>query len=112
MSLDQYLAQQGVSSPISDYMLDKLRIPHGLTYRKQKELIQGNQKAADDYAKKRNRCIQEYRTMVELGKIMPLSRAEQLIKTANGHPDKQSTQAARRVCDKRGIDWRTEDGLD
>lgn len=33
MSLNDYLAQEGVLSPFSDFMLDKLRIPHGLTAR-------------------------------------------------------------------------------
>lgn len=30
---------------------------------------------------------------------------EKLIAGANGHPDLESTQAARRLCDKKGIQW-------
>ena len=37
---------------------------------------------------------------------------ERLIAAANGHPDNQSTQAARNVCRKHGIDYQqTEEGL-
>ena len=30
-SLDEYLGERGLSFPVSDFMLDKTRIPHGLT---------------------------------------------------------------------------------
>lgn len=36
------------------------------------------------------------------------SRAERLISSANGHPDLASTHAARRLCEKRGINWRVD----
>ena len=32
-SLEEYLGERGLSSPISDYMVDKMRIPHGMTAR-------------------------------------------------------------------------------
>ncbi len=31
MTLDEYLGLQRLSPPVSDYMLDKVRFPHGLT---------------------------------------------------------------------------------
>lgn len=37
MTMDEYLGLKGFDSPFSDYMLDKLRIPHGLTQRQQKK---------------------------------------------------------------------------
>ena len=37
-------------------------------------------------------------------------RIDALIRTANGHEDNPSVQAARRVLDKRGIDWQKKDG--
>lgn len=39
-TLDEFLAKRGLSSPISDYMDDKMRIPHGLT-RRQTEKCKG-----------------------------------------------------------------------
>lgn len=41
-----------------------------------------------------------------IGEIEPKDRIQVLIERAKyGHPDNMSTQAARRVCKKRGIDW-------
>ena len=36
-SLEEFLGKRGLSSPISDYMVDKMRIPHGMTQRQQKK---------------------------------------------------------------------------
>jgi len=33
---------------------------------------------------------------------------EKLIAGANGHPDLESTQAARRLCERKGIVWKKE----
>ena len=39
-SLDEYLGERGLSFPVSDFMLDKTRIPHGLTSRAKKRMIE------------------------------------------------------------------------
>lgn len=39
-SLDEYLGERGLSFPVSDFMLDKTRIPHGLTSRAEKGCIE------------------------------------------------------------------------
>lgn len=39
-------------------------------------------------------------------KIMP-EKYDKLLKTAKGHSDNESVQAARRTLAKRGIDWKT-----
>lgn len=36
---------------------------------------------------------------------MQIMEIERSIRAANGHPDNASTRAARRMCEKRGIDW-------
>ena len=33
------------------------------------------------------------------------SYRDNLVRAANGHPDLDSTQAARRLCDRKGINW-------
>ena len=38
-SLDEYLGERGLSSPISDYMVDKMLIPHGMTSRQNKKFL-------------------------------------------------------------------------
>ena len=78
-SLDEYLGERGLSFPVSDFMLDKTRIPHGLTSRAEKKM----HREAD------------------------IARIETSLKTAHGHEDNPSVQAARRMLKKRGIDWKT-----
>ena len=111
MSLDEYLGRQGLSAPISDYMDDKLRLPHGETQRQRARREADANASADDYAARRQAAIQEYNQKVQAGEITPKSRIERLIETARGHDDNESVQAARRALEKRGIDWRVdEDG--
>ena len=102
MSLEQWLAINGVSSPISDYTIDKTKIPRGLTQRERKRFDTNASIAIEDYHTKRNNAIKEYEQLVQDGKIIKPSRIEQTIETANGHPDNSSTQAARIMLEKRG----------
>ena len=53
LTLDEYLAFNGVSSPISDYTLDKCRFPHGLSERQKKALGRDVLKHAAEYQEKR-----------------------------------------------------------
>ena len=107
LTLDDYLASKGLRSPISDYMLDKLVNPHGLTLRQRKKLERDNMKVANDYADRRYSAEREYWELVEKGEIVIPTQIETLIRTAHGHEDNTATQAARRVLAKRGIDWQT-----
>lgn len=59
-------------------------------------------------AARRAELLTEYEAEVAAGQIKVLSRTERLILTANGHEDNESVQAARRVCDRTGIDWRND----
>ena len=106
-SLDQYLGERGLSSPMSDFMLDKMRIPHGMTARQQKAFLKEADKARTEYAAKREAAKREYNDLVSRGRIKLPGKYDALINKANGHPDNPSVQAARRVLTKRGIDWRT-----
>lgn len=107
MTMDEYLGLKGFDSPFSDYMLDKLRIPHGLTQRQQKKLEKDADIHADQYSENRKKVKAEYKKLVQEGIIIPKTREERLIQTARfGHPDNDATKAARRACEKRGIDWR------
>lgn len=85
-------------------MLDKFRHPHGLTARKRKELEKNASKAATDYAIKRQAAIDKYNQKIANGEIIPKSSLEITIQRAKyGHPDNESTQAAKRVLAKRGM---------
>jgi len=59
-----------------------------------------------ELAQRRSELREEYQRLVAAGKVRPPSRIEKLLVIANGHEDRPQTHAARRVLDKRGIDWR------
>lgn len=107
MTLDEFLGKKELSFPVSDYLLDKMKFPHGLTERQRKKFEKDAAAHEEEYAKKRREAMEEYHRLVAAGEILPKSRIEVTIEKAiHGHPDNDSTQAARRVCEKRGIDWR------
>ncbi len=106
MTLNEYLGKRGLSSPMSDFMIDKMRIPHGLTQRQTKQMQKEADKARKEYSEKREAAIKEYNEKVKSGSIKEKSRIDVLIETANGHSDNPSVQAARRTLEKRGIDWK------
>jgi len=106
LTLDEYLGRLGLSSPISDFMLDKLRLPHGLTLRQEKQLEKEAMKAAYEHSAKRNAAIAEYYEKIAKGEIRRKTVLERRIEIANGHEDNEATQAARRKLIKDGIAWR------
>ena len=107
ISLEDYLSRLGLHSPISDYMDDKIRNPRGLTESQKKQLQKDAAIAAEEYQTKRGEAIRQYGSLVAEGKITPPSNLDRLLAVANGHPDNESTQAARRALKKRGYNWQT-----
>jgi len=80
------------------------------------------QKAKDDQAREneaiqqvRNKLREDYSQKVSKGEIRPPSRFESLARTANGHDDNETVQAARSLLKKRGLDYKNleldKDGL-
>lgn len=102
ISLNEYLGLYGLSSPISDYWIDKMIFPHGLTSRQKKKLDKEGEKVAKKYSEKRQACIKEYYQKVATGEIIEPTEIDKLIKIASGHRDNVSVQAAKRVLIKRG----------
>lgn len=109
LSLEQYLGELGLSSPMSDYMIDKTRQPHLRTQSQKNKFEKEAKKAMLTYAQQREQAIVDYKKLVDEGRITPPSNIDRLIASAHGHNDLESTQAARRQLTKRGIDW--ESGL-
>ena len=107
MSLDEWLGRKGVSSPLSGYMDDKLRIPHGETQRQTERRQKEAAHARAEYEKKREAAKAEYEALVDSGKVRPPTELEKRLRVAKGHDDNAAVQAARRSLTKRGIDWRT-----
>lgn len=109
LSLEQYLGELGLSSPMSDYMIDKTRQPHLRTQSQKNKFEKDAKEAMLNYAQQREQAIVDYKKLVDEGRITPPSNIDRLIASAHGHNDLESTQAARRQLTKRGIDW--ESGL-
>lgn len=107
MSLDEFMGAKGVSSPLSGYMDDKKRLPHGETQRQSERRQEEAAKARVEYEKKREAARVEYKALVDSGKVRPPTEIERRLKVAQGRSENASVQAARRVLEKRGIDWRT-----
>ena len=57
---------------------------------------------------KREELRKEYWQKVKNGELREPSRNEKLIATANGCPDNECVIAARRLLEKKGIDWRKQ----
>ena len=118
MTEEEYLALKGLGSPMSDYMLDKMRIPHGETARQMAKRKQEAERAMEEHAAQKEAARKEYREKIANGELREPTKeeAEQkridaLVKTANGHDDNPSVQAARRVLDKRGIEWKKNEDI-
>ena len=117
MSEDEYLASKGLNGNMTDYMLDKLRIPHSETARQQKLREKEAARVRADFDNQKEEARKEYRQKIAKGELRQPTKQEakereiaKLIKTANGHEDNPSVQAARRSLAKRGVDWRTDKG--
>lgn len=106
-SLDEFLGRRGLRSSISDFNLDKGRLPHGETLRQQKSRQRAAEQAQADHEAKRAAATAEYNKLVAAGKLRAPTRVESLLKTAKGNSDNPSVQAARRALEKRGINWKT-----
>ena len=117
MSEDEYLTSKGLNGNMTDYMLDKLRIPHSETARQQKQREKEAARVRADFDNQKEEARKEYRQKIAKGELREPTKQEakereiaKLIKTANGHEDNPSVQAARRLLAKRGGDWRTDKG--
>lgn len=117
MTEEEYLASKGLGSPMSDHMLDKTRIPLGETARQKARREREAEKAMKEHAARKKDARKEYQEKLANGELREPTREETekkridaLIRTANGHEDNPSVLAARRVLDKRGIDWQKKDG--
>lgn len=111
MSLAEYLGRKGVSSPVSGYMDDKMRIPHGETQRQTERREKEAAHARAEYEKKREAARAEYKALVDSGKVRPPTELEKRLKVAQGRSENAAVKAARRVLARRGIDWRTGKAL-
>jgi len=99
---ETYLSINGASrQDIGDSALHK-NIGTG---RAKRQTIERQSKLDHDLLIRREQLRQEYQSKVKSGEIRPPARIEKLVATAQGHPDNLSVQAARKLLEKRGIQW-------
>ena len=67
---------------------------------------------AEEYDTKRAELRKEYKQKVANGEIRQPTEIERTLKIAQGLDDNPSVQAARRVLEKRGIDWKTGEPIE
>lgn len=105
---DEFLALRGVGDAMSGYTIDKVRGNRTIRTQRGKERFERETLSANEaYQRKRDAARAEYRNLVEKGVIRDKTPIERRIVTAHGNPDNESTQAARRLLEKKGIDWKT-----
>lgn len=103
MTEEEYLASKGFPfSGIGEVALHKGKQK---SEKQQDKVVELQSRKDKEYTIERERLREEYRDKVANGEIREPSTVDNLIKAANGHPDLESTQAARRALEKRGIDW-------
>lgn len=107
MSEQEYLDRAGVGDSMSDFMLDKVKLRNGTTARQRKAMEKEADQARNDYSKRRAAVKAEYAAKVKSGELRAPTNIESMLRTAQGHEDNASVQAARRALKKRGYDWRT-----
>lgn len=103
MDLDEYLGKKGLASPVSNYSLDKMKLPKGETLRQRKKRLEQADRVENDYQNRRQEAVREYHEKVKAGEIIPRTSEERILRKAQGHPDNAATQAARRMLVKKGI---------
>jgi len=104
MSEDDYVNANGGSRFAIDhglvggqgYMSDRAR----RSALKRQEELAAERNAARECARV------EYHQLVETGAMQPPTLIERMIERARRHPDNEATRAARRVLERRGIEWR------
>ena len=103
MTEDEYLASKGYRD--SFYSEPAMHKGIQKTFKQQEILLNFNIAKSQKYAIERNAIKAEYQKLLDKGEIRQPTRVERIIKAANGHPDLDSTQAARRIAFIERISW-------
>ena len=108
MDEEDYLASKGLKDASSGWVLDKLRGNRQVaTARGRARFNKEYEKAEKEYQDRRDKAKEEYKKLVDSGKLRPKTAIERTIEKAHGNPENKATQAARRMAAKRGYDWKT-----
>lgn len=105
MDVETYLSIKGASrQDIGDCAFHKNKGSH--SDKSWSKMLDAQSEKDRRLINKRAELREEYWQKVENGELRPLTRNEKLIATANGNPDNECVITARRLLEKKGIDWR------
>lgn len=107
MTEEDYLSSKGY--PASGFGEAALHKGVQKTARQQTRMVELQAEKDRNYAEVRESLRKEYQEKLEKGELREPTTVEKMISTAKGMPELESTQAARRVLEKRGISWHEED---
>ena len=105
----EFLTLRGVGYIVSGYGVDRIGGAN-MTRMSEKQRTAAKAdiaKGIDDYHQKRSEARAEYKFLVDKGVLRDKTSIEKIITKAHGNPDSESTQAARRMSEKKGYDWKT-----
>lgn len=106
---DEFLAMRGVGNAVSGAGIDRYAGANmtRMTEKARKRNLAEIDSMNDDYYQRRQAAREEYHNLIMAGTIRDKTSLERTLTAAHGHPDNISTQAARRMAQKRGYDWKT-----
>lgn len=108
MTQTEFLAINGLEDASSGWVVDKLRGNRQLKTQQGRERFERERQTAEaEYQNTRNAAKDKYQQLVNSGVLRDKTPVEKRLTAAHGNPDNESTQAARRLLKKQGIDWRT-----
>lgn len=106
MTEEQYLASKGFSNHFGESALHKGKQK---SQRLQDQVVDRQLEKDREYSSKRDELRKEYQEKVATGTLREPTNVEKLISTANGMPELESVQSARRALEKRGVSWNKEE---
>lgn len=106
MTEEQYLASKGFSNHFGESALHKGRQK---SQRLQDQVVDRQLEKDREYSSKRDELRKEYQEKIATGALREPTSVEKLIETANGMPELESVQSARRALEKRGVAWNKEE---
>ena len=109
ITLEEFYRLRGVGYATSGVGIDRYAGANmtRMSDKQRKKAFEEINKENDKYYQTREDARKEYQSLIDKGVIRDKTPIEKTITAAHGNPDLKATQAARRMCEKRGINWRT-----
>lgn len=109
MTEEEFLRLRGVGDVVSSAGIDRIGGANMtvLSTRQREKAHKEIEAEMASYYQKRQAAKEEYKQLIASGVIRDKTVAERAITRAHGNPELQSTQAARRMADRLGVDWKT-----